>query len=66
MTLRELVGVMNIADVTVTSSEIPDLFNLHRLYMFHQDSDPILVRYGDREVVKLTNIAKSGDTIWIR
>ena len=66
MTLRELVDVMNIADVTVTSYEISELFGLHRLDMFHKDADPILRKYGSREVVALTNIGKAGDTIRIK
>lgn len=68
MTLRELAGIMNIADVSVASHTIPELYacNGRKLNMFDQDSDPILKRYGDRTVESLTNIAHTGDMIWIK
>lgn len=68
MTLRELVSVMNIADVAIASLKIHELYpcNDRKLNMFDLDNDPILARYGDREVIKLTNVAGTGDTIWIK
>lgn len=67
MKLRELVGIMNIADVGVASNTIKALCpSFHKkINMFSLDSDPILEMYGDYEVCKLTNIAKTGDVVWI-
>lgn len=66
MKLMELVKVMNIADVSVASKSIRDLLPEHPLDMFHQDRDPILRRYGDKEVESVTNVCKLGVTIWIK
>lgn len=65
MKLKELVSIMNIADVCVTSTAIPGFYGVKKIDMFHQESDPILKQYGEYEVRQLTNIAKSGDIIWI-
>ncbi len=68
MKLYELIQIMNIADVEVCSNNIPELYpGYHKkVDMFNQEKDPILKKYGDREVEKLTNIAKAGDVIWIK
>lgn len=66
MKLMELVKVMNIADVHVASKSIYDLLPERPLDMFHQDRDPILRRYGDKEVESITNVCKLGVTIWIK
>ena len=66
MKLIELVEVMNIADVSVASKTIPGLLPHQALDMFHLGSDPILRRYGDREVESVTDVCKLGITIWIK
>lgn len=66
MKFKELVAIMNIADVTVASESIPGLFQRKRIDMFHLGADPLVAMYGECEVEKLTNIAKAGDTIWIK
>ena len=65
MKLKELVGIMNIADVGVASTTIPGFYCIKKIDMFHLKSDPVLEQYGEYEVRQLTNIAKSGDVIWI-
>ncbi len=66
MKLKELVNIMNIADVGLASTSIPGLLPAKKIDMFHLDTDPLLVKHGEREVEKLTNIAKAGDCIWIK
>lgn len=66
MKLRELVVIMNINDVGVTSHTIRELFCEVKLNMLHLESDPILMKYGDYEVESLTNICKTGDLITIK
>lgn len=68
MKLYELISIMNIADVEVCSLNIPELYpGYHKkVDMFNQEADQILLRYGIHEVEKLTNVAKAGDTIWIK
>ena len=66
MKLRELVGIMNIADVGVMSrSTAVDIIGVQKIDMFDLANDPILRKHGDREVVTLTNVAKRGDVIEI-
>ena len=66
MKLKELVSIMNIADVGVVSTSIPGFWGVKKLDMFNLKSCPVLKQYGEYEVEKLTNIAKSGDVIWIK
>lgn len=66
MKLRELVGVMNIADVTLASKSIAGLLPGRALDMFRQAEDPLLRQYGEREVESITNVGKLGDTVWIK
>lgn len=66
MKLIDLVRVMNIADVSLTSRKIPELYGLHALDMFNKDGDPLLVKYGDHEVESLTNVGHAGDVICIK
>ena len=65
MKLRELVSIMNIANVGVASTSVPGFYGIKKLNMFNLKSDPVLEEYGDYEVRQLTNIAMSGDVIWI-
>ena len=66
MKLLELVRLMNIAEVGVASKAIASLPPKQMLDMFHLDADPILRRYGDKEVESITNVANLGVTIWIK
>ena len=66
MKLKELVSIMNIADVGVASTSIPGFGGIKEVDMFHLKSCPVLKQYGEYEVEKLTNIAKAGDVIWIK
>lgn len=66
MKLVEVVGVMNIADISVASKTIRELLPERPLDMFHRDDDPTLRRYGDAEVESITNVCNLGVTIWIK
>lgn len=68
MKLYELIQIMNIADVEVCSTTIPELYGCYhkKVDMSHKQADLILQKYGDHEVEKLTNVAKAGDVIWIK
>ena len=66
MTLKELVKVMNMAQLDVQSKTIDELARPVALNMFAQDRDGILNTYGDREVEQVTNFCKLGVTIWIK
>lgn len=43
MKLKELVNIMNIADVGLASTSIPGLLPAKKIDMFHLDTDPLLV-----------------------
>lgn len=66
MKLRELVDVMNIADVRVASTTIRGLLPEQSLDMFHKDADPLLRQYGEREVDHITNVCKLALVVWIK
>ena len=66
MKLRELVSIMNIADVSIASTVIPSLLPEKKIDMFHLDTDSLLEEYGNHEVDRLTNVAKTGECIWIK
>lgn len=66
MKLLELVSLMNIADVRVASKTIRALLPERHLDMFHQDTDPILRQYGEREVESITNVCKVALVVWIK
>ena len=66
MKLQELVNVMNIAEVEIASKTIRELLPGRMLDMFHLDDDPLLSRYGGREVESITNVCKLGITVWIK
>lgn len=66
MKLLELVNVMNIAEVGIASKTIRELLPERALDMFHLDDDPLLLRYGGREVESITNVCKLGVTVWIK
>ena len=66
MKLLELVSLMNIADVSLDSKTIPGLLPGGPLDMFHKDADPLLRRYGEREVESITDVCHLGVTIWIK
>lgn len=66
MKLIELLNVMNVADVEVVSYSLPGFCGAKKVNMRDMEHDPVVVRYGQREVVRLTNICKLGDTIEIR
>ena len=66
MKLKESVSSMNSADVSLASTVIHGLLPEKKIDMFHLDTDQLLEKYGDREVERLTNVAKMGDCIWIK
>ena len=66
MKVIEIVRIMNIADVGIRSTNLEDdLVGIKKIDMHRTDTDPILKQYGNREVVSLENIAKTGDVIVI-
>ena len=66
MKLIEVAKVMNIANVKVASKTIPELLPERALNMFRPDDDPLLRRYGEREVESITDVCKLGVTVWIK
>lgn len=66
MTLREIVNLMNMAQLDVCSKNIEDLWGRKDVDMFDKDNDPILEEYGDHKVEEITNIAFKGVTVWIK
>ena len=66
MTLKEIVKLMNMAQLDVSSKTIKDLWGTEAINMFDQENDPILKKYGDCEVESITNVCKLGITIWIK
>lgn len=65
MKVVDLLSIMNIADVGLCSEKIYELLPERKINMFDWRNDPLVAKYGDYEVKKLTNVAKLGDTIWI-
>lgn len=66
MTLKEIVKIMNMAQLDVCSTTNKDLWGRKDINMFDQENDPILNQYGDCEVESITNVCKLGVTIWIK
>lgn len=66
MTLKEIVKIMNMAQLDVCSKNINQLHGRKDVNMFDLDNDPIVRKYGDHEVEEITNIAFLGVTVWIK
>lgn len=66
MTLKEIVKIMNMAQLDVCSKTIKTLWGRKDIDMFDLENDPIVKEYGDHEVEEITNIAKLGVTVWIK
>ena len=66
MTLKEIVKIMNMAQLDVCSKNISQLYGRKDVDMFDIDNDPIVREYGDHEVEEITNIAFLGVTVWIK
>lgn len=65
MKLKEIVPLMNMAQLDVASRSRRWPGGLKRINMFDIDHDEILCEYGDCTIDHITNIAFSGVTIWI-
>lgn len=66
MKLKDIVKLMNMAQLDVCSKTITALWGRKDIDMFDLENDPILAKYGDHEVEEITNICKLGVTIWIK
>lgn len=66
MKLKDILPIMNIYDITVAADSDSDLEIRGMLDATPMNRDNIIRQYGDREVTQITNIAKHGDTIWIK
>lgn len=66
MKLKEIVKIMNMAQLDVCSKTIEALWGRKDIDMFDLENDPIVKEYGDHEVEEITNIAKLGVTVWIK
>jgi len=66
MKLKDILPIMNIYDITVAADSDSDLEFCGTLDATPMNRADIISQYGDREVTHITNIAKHGDTIWIK
>ena len=61
MKLNELLPIMNIYDITVRIEDNYDMIDAKP-----GNRNEVLEKYGEREVVAITNVAKAGDVIVIK
>lgn len=66
MKLKDIVKLMNMAQLDVCSKTIREVWNGKQIDMFNQAEDETLNRFGECEVEQITNVCKLGVTIWIK
>ena len=66
MKLRELLNLMNIADVAVNSKDGIITGGDQPIDMFRLDRDPLVQKFGNYEVEQITNVCKLQLTVWIK